>query len=315
MTRRNPSQYNWDALEFDETILPADPPRYNSPRQAGIEFVVLHHMTVLGNGDGGALDTCVNIWRTREASAQYGVDGGQVRQFVWDNDAAWATANWDGNHRGVSIEHANSAVGDASGWPVAESTWRTGARLTAYLHKTYGLGRPWTKGGMAGTVRVHQCFFATGCPGPFMMANLDNYVAEAARVYDAITGGKVQAAAGPTVTPIQEDDMPLSDADVEKVAKRAAELTWLYDYKVSGRPGKPLWILQSLDGIVANVVKQTVDGVTAPILKAVASVPGVDPAQVKAALADAAAQIKVNIDTQAIAKQAADELGKRVSNG
>lgn len=183
--------YDWDALQFDESILPADPPRYNVPRQLRIQFVVVHHMTVLGVGNGSALDTCVNIWRTREASAHYGVDGALVRQFVYDDWAAWATADWNGNHAGISIEHANSAVGDASGWPVAEVTWKTGARLAAYLHKHYDLGRPWSNAdGSDGTLRQHGSFFATGCPGPFLRSIWSEYVTEAARVYDQIMAGQ-----------------------------------------------------------------------------------------------------------------------------
>jgi N-acetylmuramoyl-L-alanine amidase len=186
MTRRTPAEFNWDALEFDETILDR---HFTSPRELDIQFVVVHHMTVLGSGTGGALDACYNIWQDREASAHYGVDGALVRQFVWDAGAAWATANYVGNHAGISIEHANSTTGDASGWKVSTLTWNTGARLAAYIHVLYELGRPTSNGnGSSGTLRTHQSFYSTACPGPFLMSIWGQYVAEAQRVYDEITG-------------------------------------------------------------------------------------------------------------------------------
>lgn len=181
MTRRTPAQYDWSALEFDETILSK---HFASPRRLKIAFVVAHHSTILGTGTGAANSTMYNVWQNREASAHYGVDGNFVRQFVWDADAAWSTANTTGNHAGISIEHANSAL--APSWTIAETTWKNGARLAAHLHKTYNLGRPVKDK----TLRKHSSFFATACPGPFMNTIWAQYVAEAQRVYDEITGVK-----------------------------------------------------------------------------------------------------------------------------
>ena len=213
-----------------------------------------------------------------------------------------------GNHYLIGIEMESSGVAP---WDWTPAQLDAAPRLGAALERAY---LQW----LAPDMRLQLAHYEYSSAGKIDPAGWPGGMDGLRASINAILAGP-QAAVGPasntTVTPIQEDDMPLSDADVEKVAKRAAELTWLYDYKVSGRPGKPLWILQSLDGIVGDVVKRTIDGVTAPILKAVAAVPGVDPETVKAALQDAAAQIKVSIDTQAIAQQAADELGKRVSNG
>lgn len=193
MTRRTVAQYNWEALEFDEQILGL---HYTEGRSMNIGFVVVHHMTVQGYGNGSALTACYNIWQEREASAHYGVDGATVGQFVWDANTAWATGNGVGNSAGISIEHANSAVGDASGWPIGDLTWKTGAKLAAYIHKLYKLGRPTSNGnGSAGTLRVHQSFYSTGCPGPWMMAHWSSYVAEAQRVYDQIIRGAAPTAA------------------------------------------------------------------------------------------------------------------------
>ena len=188
MTRRSPSQYDLRKLQVDETILPSRPQRFTSPRRKKIKHVVAHHMTIVGRGDGRANDACLAVWRNREASAHYGVDGKYIRQFVWDSDASWATANTDGNHAGISIEHANSSAGP--NWGISETTWKTGAMLAAYLHLAYGLGRPVSKNsGKGGTLRKHSSFFATACPGPTFDRLWGQYVAEAQRVYDQIAKG------------------------------------------------------------------------------------------------------------------------------
>src|SRR5690606_19133637 len=140
MTRRSPSQYNLRKLRVDETILKK---HFTAPRRGKIKFVVVHHMTIIGTGDGRANDACYRVWQSRQASAHYGVDGKYIRQFVWDGNAAWSTANTTGNHNGISIEHANLTAGPS--WKISETTWKTGAMLAAYIHLAYGLGRPTSK--------------------------------------------------------------------------------------------------------------------------------------------------------------------------
>ena len=189
MTRRTPAQYKWNTLGFDETFLT----KHFSPLNGrGIQFVVAHHMTVKGTGTGSALAACYQIWQTRAASAHYGVDGVRVGHFVRDKDFAWATGSNYGNLHGISIEHANSTTGP--GWKISEDTWRTGAKLAAYLHKIHKLGRP-----ISGkTLRKHKSFTSTACPGPYMDAIWARYVAEAQHVYDRITA---PAASAVTVAP------------------------------------------------------------------------------------------------------------------
>lgn len=180
MTRRTPAQYDWSKLLFDETLLTK---HYTSMRTFEKRYVVVHHMTIIGDGKGKALDGCWNTWQKREASAHYGVDGDLVRQYVYDKDYAWSTGNTRGNLYGISIEHANAS--GKPDWRVADDTWRTGARLVAQIHVAYKFGRP-----VAGeTLFQHSDFFATECAGPYLGKKIwAEYVAEAQRVYDEITG-------------------------------------------------------------------------------------------------------------------------------
>ena len=86
MTRRTQSQYDWDKVLFDETIIPNNGNNYNTGRSAKIEFITVHHMMIqdrdLSRPD--ALDACWRTWVTegREASAHYGVEDHFVRQFM-----------------------------------------------------------------------------------------------------------------------------------------------------------------------------------------------------------------------------------------
>ena len=180
MARRIPAQYDWAKLEFDQTLLTK---HFTVQSSKAVRYVVVHHMTIVGNGSGSALDACYRVWQNRQASAHYGVDGTLVRQYVWDKDYAWATGSTAGNRYGISIEHANSSAGPK--WYVSETTWKTGAHLAAQLHKTYKLGRPVKDK----TLRKHSSFTATACPGPYLGGTAwSTYAAEAQRVYDEITG-------------------------------------------------------------------------------------------------------------------------------
>lgn len=188
MVRRNKDQYNWDELEFDETILNK---HYTPLSRRDIKFVVIHHMIIKDRDllAPDALDTCWNVWQDRPASAHYGVDNGFVRQYVWDKDYAWANGNTYANNHALSIEHANQTLdmpGTANDYLINEETWKTGARLVAHIHKKYNLGLP-TYGT---TIRKHQDFSSTGCPGQHLLKILPNeYTNEARRVYNEIMAG------------------------------------------------------------------------------------------------------------------------------
>jgi hypothetical protein len=201
--RRTREQYDFDACEFDDLRLPASWGRFTAPRRRRIQFIVAHHMVVKDTdpNDDEALAKCREIWRNRPASAHYGVDNDFIAQFVSDAAAAYATADSVGNHAGISIEHVDKTLdekGHDNDYVISEKTWKTGAKLVAYLHKLHGLGRPVKNV----TIRKHSSFFATSCPGPYFDKIWDQYVKEAQRVYDSI--GKVsqpKPQPAPDVTP------------------------------------------------------------------------------------------------------------------
>lgn len=182
MTVRTPAQYDWTLALFNDRRLSKN---FTSPRRGKITHVTLHHMTIVAPADDPtstvAVEGAYDTWMGgRAASANYGVSGELVWQYVSDNDAAWSDANSTSNNSTLSIEHANSTAGPT--WQISDQTMATGARLVATLHRLYGLGRPSRK-----TVRMHRDYYATACPGPYMVDHLNDYIAAAGRWYDGET--------------------------------------------------------------------------------------------------------------------------------
>lgn len=244
MTRRTIAQYNWDKQEFDEMIVGSN---RRSTRQGTVKFIVAHHMTIPGTGTGSALTACFNTWKTRVASAHYGVDGDHLAQFVYDYDAAWATANRRGNHDGISIEHANEKL--APKWTISPKTFSNGAKLAAYLHVTHKLGRPTSSGfGTGGTLRTHQSFYSTSCPGPYFELNWKNYVKLAQQFYDQITSTPVKHAP-PVLIPAPEKDKTM---DIEVMFLPTA------GYNDKKLPGVSQWRANT-KGLAALVEKHLPD--------------------------------------------------------
>lgn len=185
---RAPAEYDFRHQLFDEQYLLATSgsKRRSSPRTGRVKHIDIHHMTILSTDDGGALRACYRTWQTRQASAHYGVDKKRVAQFVYDNRMAWGNGNGTANQEGIVVEHANKTAGPK--WEIDEETLETSAKLVAGLHITHELGRPTSKGfGTGGTIRTHQSFYATACPGPFFKKIWDRYVAMVQKEYDLMT--------------------------------------------------------------------------------------------------------------------------------
>lgn len=140
--------------------------------------VTIHH-------NGGVADThedVLNTWRTREASAHFDVDvHGAIAQYADVHEYAWATGNTQGNESSISIEMAD-AVGSPS-WEIADATWKSAARLAAWLfHHVIG-ARPSSE-----NVFPHKHWVSDDCPGPWALAHFDEIIAEMQHQYDLMAG-------------------------------------------------------------------------------------------------------------------------------
>jgi N-acetyl-anhydromuramyl-L-alanine amidase AmpD len=171
--------------------------------------VTFHH-----NAGRLSLDGIYQVWKTRRASAHFQVDGkGAVGQYVRVNEYAWAVGNTLGNQTSISIEMANATT--APKWLVAEDTWKSAARLAAWLHwKVLGV-RP-VKGK---TLHRHHDWAGanTACAGPFVDAMWNELCAEVVRQYDEFTKAK------PPTPP--QPPKPLSTIAKVRTLQTALEVT------------------------------------------------------------------------------------------
>lgn len=171
--------------------------------------VTLHH-----NAGTGGHDRVLRTWQTRPASAHFNVDQrGTVAQYVKVNEYAWATGNTEGNARSISIEMTNS--GGHPNWPVNEETWRSAARLVAWLHWKILGTRP-----TRDTVKYHSDWKATACPGPHMKSRRNAVLRVAQEAYDEFTGSS-----SPTTQPSRPTPRPsTSTPEIVKKHQRILEV-------------------------------------------------------------------------------------------
>lgn len=146
-------------------------PHKSIGRKYPITKITLHHMA-------GALsvETCGNVFQTRKASSNYGVDGkGHVGLYVDETDRSWASSNSDNDNRAVTIEIANDRVG--GNWHVSDVALNKTIDLCVDICKRNGMpGLTWT-GDRSGTLTIHKMFAATACPGPYLESKM-KYIAE-----------------------------------------------------------------------------------------------------------------------------------------
>lgn len=225
--RRNPDQYNWSEMEFNEELLL--PRNFTAPRKGTIQFFVIHHMIVLNrdSAENEANRACYDIWinQGREASANYGVDGDFIDQFVYDGNAAWGNGNYWANHNSIVVEHANKTLdlpGTDNDYVVDERTFYNGAKLVAYGHHKYGLVP--TKNV---TIRQHREFYATACPGPYMIRHWDRYCQLVHDLYHEIknSGGTGVHTMAPPLEPQRSQPQP-GKLPVETIANEVIQGVW-----------------------------------------------------------------------------------------
>lgn len=154
-------------------------------RYGKISEITLHHCA--GNI---TIDALAALWQRvgRLGSSHYGVNHGEVGQYVAESDVAWTNSNWAANCRAVTIEIANSA--GAPNWPVADDTLETVCKLVADIAKRNGLGKL-----VPGkNLTWHSMYAATACPGPYLRGKMQT-IADRANFIN----GTADPAPAPTV--------------------------------------------------------------------------------------------------------------------
>ena len=180
-------------------------PHKSIGRKYPITKITLHHMA-------GALsvETCGNVFQTREASSNYGVDGkGHVGLYVDEADRSWASSNSDNDNRAVTIEIANDKVG--GGWHVSDIALNKTIDLCVDICKRNGMpGLTWT-GDRNGTLTIHKMFAATACPGPYLESKMAYIAEEVTKRVNAEAAPSKPVEPSPAVTP-EQDSKPVEPA-------------------------------------------------------------------------------------------------------
>lgn len=138
-------------------------PHYDSREGTPITDITIHHMA--GNL---TVYECGEVFQTREASANYGIDGeGRVGLYVDEKNASWANANAASNRRSITIELANDQIG--GDWHVSDTAIEKCIELVTDICRRNNIKLVYT-GDTSGTLTRHNMFYATACPGPYLQS-------------------------------------------------------------------------------------------------------------------------------------------------
>lgn len=133
-----------------------------------ITKITIHHWAGVGT-----LETFKNIVMNpnREMSANYAIDmNGNIGLFCPEADRSWCSSSQWNDNRAITIEVANSAYGDASGWPISDASYKALIRLCVDICKRNGIPKLEFTGDKNGSLTYHYMYAATGCPGPYIKA-------------------------------------------------------------------------------------------------------------------------------------------------
>lgn len=163
-----------------------DFPHFTSGRSgAKINKIVIHHMATTN------YDIVPSIWKTREASAHYGIGkNGEIRAYVDESNTAWHAGNWNANISSIGIEHVNT-TGEPT-WLVAQATIDASARLCADISKRYGLGNLV----VGKNLFSHSDFSSTACCGPYLKPRLQEICNKANAILNGDGSSIPQATSG-----------------------------------------------------------------------------------------------------------------------
>lgn len=127
--------------------------------------ITIHHMA--GNL---SVETCGQVFQRREASAQYGINGSRIGQYVSESNSAWASCSYANDSQSVNIELANDQIG--GDWHVSDETIATCIKLCVDICKRNKINKLIYNGTSSGTLTLHCMFAATACPGPYLKSKM-----------------------------------------------------------------------------------------------------------------------------------------------
>lgn len=154
---------------------PAYAGNYSGPEaRKNITAITVHHMAGVASAK-----TCGTIFQRpgRNGSSHYGIGvNGEIAWYVDENCVAWTNSNWPSNQSSVTIETSNSSTG--GDWPVSDASYKSLIKLVADIAKRNGLGKL-----VPGqNLTWHSIYANTNCPGPYLLARMQNIADEANKI-------------------------------------------------------------------------------------------------------------------------------------
>lgn len=168
-------------------------PNRTSPRNQPISKITIHHWA-----GTGTLETFKNIVMSpsREMSANYAIDTyGHIGLFCPEGDRSWCSSSPWNDHRSVTIEVANSAYGNDTGWPISDASYKALIKLCVDICKRNGIKKLEFTGDKNGSLTYHYQFCQTSCPGPWIKARTNDICKQ---VNAQLNGGGTQQPTQPS---------------------------------------------------------------------------------------------------------------------
>lgn len=168
-------------------------PYYNERGNNKILKITPHHAAAVG----ASLSAMGNVFRTRDCSANYGIDSdGNIAMYVPEDKRAWTSCNANNDYHAVTIEIANSGAGP--NWPISAKAWDALVKLCVDICQRNGIEALVYTGDTKGNLTRHNMFVATACPGPYLQGRFP----ELAQVVNEALGS---APAEPVPTPAEPE--------------------------------------------------------------------------------------------------------------
>lgn len=141
-------------------------PNRNTNRNQPITKITIHHMAGIGSVESFG-EIVANPARQMSANYAIGSDA-RVGLYCPESDRAWTSNSRENDYAAITIEVSNSAVGDASGWPISDKVMAKLIDLCVDICYRNNIQSLKFTGDKTGTLTYHYMFAATGCPGPYI---------------------------------------------------------------------------------------------------------------------------------------------------
>ena len=137
-----------------------------------IDKIFIHHAAGFYT-----MEEMADLFKTRAASAHYGVKEKEIGCFVDESNTAWHCYSDEYNPRSIGIELVNDQKAEGN-WHVSDVTLETGIKLTADICRRNGIEKLVYTGDLSGNLCMHCWTRDTECPGGYLKGKFEYIAAE-----------------------------------------------------------------------------------------------------------------------------------------